>query len=298
MDANHKMKSFISILALILASASLCAEAEDDEAPFDFERTVSIVQPTASGHIIYQRPASPSEYGGNFDRQGFVLLYRALEPYLYLLQLPEEAAPVPQQEGAEWKLVFVNPEATRPYFVGDQWLGDGRFRIAMEKDDYTRLASLLTERQHTATNTGSAENYIKRIQKGSSLDEIVPFPEFAGDIAPQPIPDSSRREIAPTALSEYSPAKPLPASENSLNLAHTRETSASAESLQAGKDTTTQAPENTALKEAILTEQKSDIDSQPKNPGKDYTDWWLPLLATALAVNFIVQALKKSRKPL
>ncbi|MGL6161669.1 hypothetical protein [Microbulbifer sp.] len=59
-----------------------------------------------------QRPASRAGYTGNFDRQGFVLLY------LYLLQLQEK--PQPSQRGAaDWQLIFVNPEATQRYLIGE-----------------------------------------------------------------------------------------------------------------------------------------------------------------------------------
>ncbi|WP_308368366.1 MULTISPECIES: hypothetical protein [unclassified Microbulbifer] len=190
------MRAFI--LALLLFLGDVTHAADQTEPPFDFERTLAIVQPTENGYIINQRPASRADYTGNFDRQGFVLLYRTLEPYLYLLQLQEK--PQPSQRGAaDWQLIFVNPEATQRYLIGDHWFGDGRRWVNMGTEDYNRLATMLTERLHAPANPGSSEGYIERMQKRFSPEEVLPFPEYAGDV---PIPETSPGRAEETPVSE------------------------------------------------------------------------------------------------
>jgi len=182
------MRSLILGLLLSLGATTLAADKE--EPPFDFERTLAIVIPTQDGYFIRQRPTSPADYAGNFERQGFVSLYRTLEPYLYLLQLQEKPQP-PANGAIQWQLIFVNPGERQYYFIGDHWIGDGRHRVAMEDADYRRLLSQFDGRR--TPNRGSPEGYMERLQKKFTLEEVSPFPEYAGDV-PAPEAASGQNE--------------------------------------------------------------------------------------------------------
>jgi len=136
----------ILITGLMLFAPSNITSAQENFQPFDYTKTVWIINVIDSSGTVYGRPR-PDEYN---PRQGFIYIYEILTKYVYNLQ-GIHSLREPTSLTVTHELILINGIAEQRLLIGDHWISDERKMALMDEIDYRNLTEWLGTREKIKT---------------------------------------------------------------------------------------------------------------------------------------------------
>jgi hypothetical protein len=147
---NPKRTKLTFIFAVFLSFWISKTSAQENQQPFDYTKTVWIINVMEGSGTVYGRPR-PEDYN---PRQGLIYIYEILIKYVYNLQ---DLNTVSQSNSltVTHELILINGVAEQRLLIGDHWISDERNIAIMSEADYNNLKEWLGTKE---TNKDYKEN--------------------------------------------------------------------------------------------------------------------------------------------
>jgi hypothetical protein len=139
---NFNKICFIFVFAILLSLCTSKNFAQDNQQPFDYTKTIWIINVIESSGTVYGRP-KPEDYN---PRQGLIYIYEILIKYVYSMQ-DLNTSSLPSSLTVTHELILINGIAERRLLIGDHWISDERNIAVMSEVDYNNLKEWLGTRE-------------------------------------------------------------------------------------------------------------------------------------------------------
>ncbi len=158
---NPKRKTLTFIFAVFLSFWISNTSAQENQQPFDYSRTIWIVDNINGKGIVYGMPnyANP--------RSSFIIIHKILMIYVNNLE-PFPEATSAKDLTPEHILILINDVAEQQLLIGSNWISDGQNIALMNEVDFNTVKNILTHRAKidTAFSKHPINPLVQSLRKG------------------------------------------------------------------------------------------------------------------------------------
>lgn len=137
---DFKRIKFTFIFAAFLSLFIGKAFAQDNQQPFEYDKTVWIIHNIEGKGIVY---GLPDYYE---PKSAFILVHNILIRYVYGLEDFPLSTSV-RDLAPEYVLILMNHVTEQTLLIGDHWISDGEKITLMQEADFNRLKAILDHRE-------------------------------------------------------------------------------------------------------------------------------------------------------
>lgn len=156
---------FVFFFAIFLSLCISKSFAQENQQPFDYSRTIWIVDNIDGKGIVYGLP--------NYEesRSAFIIIHKVLMKYVHNLEAFPDFTSV-KDLTPEHRLVLMNDITEQQLLIGSNWISDGQRIALMDETDFNNVKNILTQRAKidTAFTKHPINPLLRSLRKGIQDD--------------------------------------------------------------------------------------------------------------------------------